>query len=614
MQKAATINIGNANSYQAMTIADLNNVPSNANIKIESGAPINVYQGTQLDPNWINSSIERILPTQSAISSGEFSNVIMQFALTNWTPMSSMYLDVPITITYSTYTLNNNGTFDYYDPYLINNLNAFFNSTWGAFSDNTDFPRMWPPGEVDESLYQTLVGDKFTNCQFVQNYILQLFQTAQIFMGNNNQQLGRSAMQNQPHLHINALNEKYNDNTAYISGFSGIPISMVNKGDKGAELRRFNDGSKSVTRPLNSLDSDNINLTGINTHAVRSFEQALRSVSPMFGTTNVQYSSTNVTMSNTVVIPLKFSKIFEAFATDAWLPPGTKFKLVFQLFNTPQVVWYSGFSKKINNNDVTPTTFSVKAETNISIVYRNCIPYPSFQNEMNQRWNSNSFIYGFTTCEPQIIDTYPYRKVVSTSQQAPLELIFIPIANSRSDNTTIKEQVFFDQNWWVPWIDDNLKPIQIKRITINISGRTILDYDNSNNPNHINKIPASSDCVLFEQVRGTGFNTSAGGETQLATIAGVGNCYQGQPIRICLAPQTWSANSYPADKGALQVTVSIDTDNKLNSKFTLYCYQRYTTQYTLDTNLNVTIINWPALAIQTQSGNVLSTPNVVPGN
>ena len=621
----STANVGNANAFQASQISTLNMLPSNTNINFRADdMKFGVYEQTQLDNTAAFSTLETISPTEVGTNTGNLYQIVLQFTNVNWVNIHEMYLELPVTIQCTTpiqMKIPIQGeqgveTNIYYDPILFNNPIAMLM-----------FQQFFQPGSAGYNDQPNL----FTCAPFELGYypndaVLQLFEKVQVFGGTNNQPLTNTTMFSQPYLNIVPQLDKIDDNLATIYGTSGVPISSC-----GSRIQVIKNGGSISTpnlqlpyaRPLAMYSTGGPPLLAINDHQMRAFESTVRMASQEFGA-KMTVGTTTVSYTNAFTISIPMSKLSEWFKANKYIPPEFRYKITIQIRSTPVPI-YTALTTTTPNGGLIPITYNLSYDSSRDIIMkvRTEVLQPPLQQQLNEKWNKNLFTYNLETFEPIIIPTvnFPYSTVIQTSQQRPLSLVIavqainnVPFKNPTNVNTDVPFTCVANQ--LVPWLDDKLAPLMITEISIYISGKTVILFENLD-VNQQDVIPTGFENIDNMKLKECNQRyTNWMGVNQNQIMSNFLSTYIAKPIIIPLPPtMIYDSNYYPTDQGAVQIKLTIKTNGKLNSNFQLIVYKQYTQQVSVDTNLKATITQWPARVVQLPSqSSQLQQPGVVQGN
>ncbi len=592
-------NIGSANVYQGSQIATLNTIPANSNITFKADdEPFNLYVQTVLDNTYLNSTFETFSVTSSNISAtNETSSYTFQFNYPNWGNTRDAFLEWPVEIFTSTLTPPSDQDSIGPDPM---NINTMFSLDYASAND-----------------LAYLKNANFLSGQFPNEAIIQMFKSFQVYGATNNQPLGKTTMFDQPNLSTIALMEKENNLTATINGFSGLPISSV-------KFRPTIFGKTAVAANAGPFDSTALGNSSprammVNENAAKAFEATVRSCSrAIAGSTVAPDGTTGLIFSNKVIVSIPLWKISEWFRTNKCIPPEFRFKLTLTFYNAQKTLYVG-----TNRSQYFPAYFYMRPNTLISPVIktRTFVLNPTVQEALNLKWARNVFTYNLETAEPFVIpaSAYPYRTVIQTSQQRPLLLRICvhALADTPNPEPETPLPVRYFQNSLVPWLDKDGNNISITEISVYISGKTVIRYENdAQNQNGWMPTGFENLISLYNQKNGQCYSSQPGNNQSSFFPVSFANAYSGVPIDIPLAASMlWDNSCYPTDQGAIQITLNIKTTAALDPNFQITVYKIYTQQTSVDTNLKATLTEWPARVVQNQGENsTLVQPNVIPGN
>lgn len=626
-----TRKLGDANIFQASSLSNLSDLPTNGNLNIKTNIEdLHLYDQTILENSVLYSVMETVDITSGpppGSTSSEGTN-IFQFTTANWSNNREYVLEVPVVL-----TVELPGC-EYYqqDPAYVNNIKA------GLFFQNWTMADLWnlnnAENDYSQYKYDTAVVESFAGGFFPNEAVLQLFKSFQVYGGTNNQPLGRNAMFDQPNL-CNQHYGKTSDEDAATSGYSGLPYSnVVKRGIKGS----YNIAGTVVKYvfPNNGYELENEGVTarGINQKALSSFESTIRMCSSGCGGVNIGADPGLVNGVNPAImkfqkrftIPIPLHKLSEFFRLNISLPPAMVYKLTMKYYTKAIDVYVGslisnrGLAQSPNNVDM--AIFKMKIDTDAAkpqIKYRSFVLTPTLQDQLNQRWARNVITYNMETAENFFLKgtDFPYRTVISTSAQRPLNLRLCVVASRDSvipaDNKV--PGVKYIENQLVPWLDKAYNYLSVTEIIVSISGRTVLSFNNLS-PDQSGIIPTGFEFINSEMQRrcAKGYSGMAGANESMRYGTFTGGA-AGVPIDICITPNMiWGNGYYPTDQGAVQIKLEIKTSSQLHPDFDIMVYKLYTQQLSLDTNINVTLTEWPSRVVQNQGISTLQQNSVIPGN
>lgn len=625
-QAVPSMNLGNANVYAASKLSNLNEVPNNSNLRFAAGdESLHLYDQTILDNSTLGSTFEIVGPTQTNIQgTNRTSNYVFQYNNPNWVYNGEVFLELPVRISCTmnaltiatAATINSKG---YNDPILIANPLACMAMNSEYTSD--------PPVDPIQLLNYNILKSSYTPTEsfemgfFPNQGVIQLIDSFEVYGGTNNQPLGRTTMFQQPNLSMIASDERLNDLTASISGFSGLPISNVKK---------FNSTSPFIdqqTLPQYIGPDSFVYSTGgpvasrINHHSLQSFETTVRMCSAAAGATvdTTDQNNGSVTFNNSFVIAIPLSKISEWFKLNVAVPPEFRYKLTLNFLNSPITIYSGNLKDSIAATGVRHAKISLRVNPNASPVlkFRTFILNPTVQQMLNTKWSANMFTYNLETCESYQIpaSSFPYQQIIQTSQQRPLSLRICCFATRLKDTTNSLDNVFYQPNTLVPILDANYNYMNIQEIIISISGRDIIRYTNDN-LNQAGLVPSAFEQIINLKNSQSGQNYAISpSSTQLGYWGTFSSQAFGAPIDINITPNMlWDNNYYATDQGAVQIKVTIKTPAAIHPDFQWVILKKYTEQESIDPNNKVSITAWPARVVQSQGTSALSQPNVIMGN
>lgn len=622
-----TRRIGDANIFQASTLSNLNELPTNGNLNIKTNIDdLHLYDNTILENSVLYSTLEQANVTQGGTGpnvNSESGQYVFQFTTPNWSNNREYHLEIPVNL-----EVELPGTLYYQqDPAYINNTKA------GAFYQSWTFADLWNTGNTDPNTrfkHDTSVVESFSGGFYPNEAVIQLFKSFQVYGGTNNQPLGRTSMFYQPNL-TNISYGKTSDEDATINGYSGVPLSnTLKRGITG------NYGRDNFKFPNNGLeyDTEGILTREINSKAMSSFEATVRMCSSGCGGVNIGADPKNgtaerpVTMKyvNNFVISIPLYKLSEYFRLNVFVPPAMVYKITMDYF-TKAVDIYTG-SMLRNTGDgqglnlIQAATFKLSLDYlrgTPQIKYRSMVLTPELQNQLNQRWARNVITYNMESAENVTIPgmQWPYSSTISTSSQRPLNLRICVVATRDSvlpaDN--VVPNVKYIANQLVPWLDNKYELINIQEITISISGKPVLSIQNLSG-NQAGIIPTGYEVInsVMNRRCGNGYSSISGDDQSVryGTFSGGG---AGVPIDISITPNMiWGNGYYPTDQGAVQIKLDIRTNRPLHPDFNISVYKLFTLQLSLDTNIKITQTEWPARVVQNQGISTLQQNSVIPGN
>jgi hypothetical protein len=590
MSKDLTIT-DSANVFQATQISTLNNIPTNASVKIV-GDPsgFELYKETTLENAILYSQLETSGYTQINPST-ESTNVVIQFANTNWVDTRDMYIMAQVTLSVQTPNYETTGTppvQNPIDPILINN----------------------PAQSVGFGMENSL--NLLTN-KFVPSYqpfsegvykcggLLNCFKKIECIGGTNNQQLGRATMYPQPYLSILSTDVKVDEEEALIRGRIGMPFS--------------HDGyESSPTSKTYGLTGDlitNANLRTIDSY-FKGFEALIRQASVNYGATATIGASSS-TFTNTFYVAIPLRMLGEFYQINKTLPPEFKHRLTFQVKNTPTFLYAENPTSYDDGLNI--WTALIHPES-LQLHYMSKTLTPTLQEQLNIKWTSNPFVFDIMTNDPYSYQGYPYQQTIVTSYTRPNTLVIFVTANK--DKTWVKgdETVAVGiANTVNSWLTAAGEPVRILRIRISLSGRTPIDIDMTlNNSGQVN-MPTGHETIINSYQNKT-LKSLTGPLAHMDTNAGTMN--SGAVGKIIYVPFTpsmyWDMQKYPVDMGSVQLRLEVITSAPLDPDLTLNVNKTVIDQYALDTNNKISVVTWPKRIIQTGNSTELLSKTVVPAS
>jgi hypothetical protein len=587
-----------ANSFLATTLTTLNNVPTNANIQINADVgDFDLYSQTKLQNSILYTTLESQGYTQLNSSGADLTNVVIQWANTNWVDTHDMYLMVNVEMTATAIKyFQLDTTPAYLDPIFANNPEVIgYMLTEGAFKQETQYI---PYAKFDSGIYY---AGGLLNC----------FTKIECVGGTNNQQLGRSTMYPQPYLSLLGSSIKVDENEAFIRGRVGMPFSNCSW-----------NGINMVANNLSILQSNGDSVTTANTRTIQSyikgFESLVRQASAIYGGTASQDGKT---YTNTFAVAIPLRMISEFYQIKKVLPPEFKHRMTFQVKTTPTLLY-------ANDPDAlqpaTPTreggTWFVKLDpSSFQIQMRTQVLTPSLQEQFNIKWQANPLVFDIATNDTWSFSSYPYQQTIVTSYTRPNTIAIMAIANQdRIINAPgVQNAIALRKNTLSPFIAADGSTVRIQRVRLTLSGRNAIDIDLTLSQSNNYMIP-----VGFEQIVNT-LNSKClrlytGSDAHNDTNQGPFNSggSLGKIIYIPFTPsQYWDINTYPVDMGSVQLRLEVITDKALHPAIDLQVLKTVVDQYTVNSNNQLTLITWPKRVLQTGGAPpTLLNKTVVPAN
>ncbi len=621
-----TQRIGDANVFQASSLANLNELPTNGNLNIKTNIDdLHLYDNSVLENSVLYSTLESNNPTQGTNpnATSESGQYVFQFSTPNWSNNREYYLELPVTLEVALPATQ----YYQHDPAYINNMRAgtFYNNWTIAGFYNVD-PETGDP--YNKWKYDTSVIESFSAGFFPNEAVIQLFKSFQVYGGTNNQPLGRTSMFQQPNL-TNINYGKTSDEEASINGYSGVPLSNTAK--RGIVKWTSTGGYKKLKNNGLDYDTEGLLARQINIKAMSSFEATVRMCSSGCGgvivgpepTTATGDNPVTRTYKNSFIISIPLYKLSEFFRLNIYTPPAMVYKITMDYY-TKAIDIYQGSMLRNDGSQgkVNPATFKLNVNYlggSPQIKYRSMVLTPALQDQLNQRWARNVITYNMETAENVTISgrQWPYSSVISTSSQRPLNLRICVVATNDSlpneDGTA--PTVKYINNQLVPWLDNDYQLINIQEISVSISGKNVLRYENLS-VNQQGIIPTGYENINTVMTRksGKGYSSFVGDDQSVRYGTFSGGA-AGVPIDLSITPNMiWGNGYYATDQGAVQIKLDIKTDKPLHPDFNISVYKLYTTQLSLDTNLKVTLTEWPSRVIQNQGISTLQQNTVIPGN
>lgn len=588
MNKDLTIN-DSANVFQATQISTLNNIPTNASVKITSDpSGFDLYKETKLENAILYSLLETAGYTQINPST-ETTNVVIQFANTNWIDTHDMYLQAEVQLSVTTNNYTQAGAEKSLDPILINNpAQSIGYGIEQKLTDANSYVPSYTP--FSEGIYKC-------------GGLLNCFRKVECIGGTNNQQLGRATMYPQPYLSILGTDIKVDEQEALIRGRVGLPFSH-----DGFDYYK-------TDTTLNGLTGDE--LTNANQRTIanyfKGFEALIRQASQLYGAT-VTKNTGKSTFTNKFYVTIPLRMLGEFYQIKKTLPPEFKHRLTLQIENTPKVI-YASDPINYNVNSVNTWKALINPQT-IQLYYLSKTLTPTLQEQLNIKWTSNPFVFDIMTNDPYSFQGYPYQQTIVTSYTRPNTLAIYVTANKDKVWTVDGNPVAVGiANTVNSWLTADGLPVKIQRIRIALSGRVPIDIDMTLNTASQYNIPTGHETIINTYQNKT-LQSLSGMNAFVDTNAGTMNSGAvGKIIYIPFTPSLhWDMQKYPVDMGSVQLRLEVITDKQLDDDLTLNVNKTIIDQYALDTNNKISVVTWPKRIIQTGSDTELLNKTVVPAN
>lgn len=580
----------NANSFQATTLTTLNNIPTNANVRIEADTHgFNLYNQTKLNNAILYSQLETTGYTQLNPSS-DSTNVVIQFANTNWVNTNDYYIMAPVTLSVTTRNHKVGTTFIQTDPILINNPAPSIG--FAVTNGYTEAENLYTPKYM-----------KFSEGVYNVGGLLNCFSKIECVGGTNNQQLGRATMYPQPYLSMLGCNVKVDEQEALIRGRIGLPISH-----SGFEYS--SPGNVRGVAPDTLSNADHRTLKAY----FEGFEALIRQCSSTYGGTPTA-TDTTTTYKKTFYVAIPLRMISEFYQIGKVLPPEFKHRITLQIKKNPTFIYGSDPSAILANLNTWTATIDPSA---IQLYYMSQTLTPTLQEQVNIKWTNNPFVYDIMTNDPYVFQSYPYQQTIVTSYTRPNTIAIFVVANADKTYTAAGGGALLvvKANTISPWLAADGSPVTITRIRLTLSGRTPIDIDDNLITPGQYLLPGGHEQII-NQYQNKSLLSITGPYAHTDTNSGSMNAGAvGKIIYIPFTPSMmWDMQDYPVDMGSVQLRLEVLTDKPLDpTNLVLNVNKTVVDQLTLDTNNKISIVSWPKRIIQTGSSTELLNKTVVPAN
>lgn len=486
----------------------------------------------------------------------------IQGSLDGWTTTQSMFLMVPGNITFQLGT----GT-------PITSLQNFYDG--------------WDGGEL-----------AFMN----------MFDTVRTYMGKNNIRIGRPSGEICNILKTSFLDNQYNDIEADVIGQVGLPYS--NCGYYG--------GDNATTRTNNFLPvQETTQATWIN-----RWNKVIMDIACI-----AQLQSSSSTLME---VALPISTLSSYFKVKQWLPPNLPLKLEMSFKQGAILLGSVNFGNIASGAfPSSALVYFTPALNQIKLFYRSHLLNADVQQSINNEWITKKFLTNYYTYEYQEYVGNGSQVItmnITISQQRPLMLILKVIPTNTPSTANGAYNVY----------SDSISPLHnYQYVNINIGGRNKVEYYNlyatptpqigmrkaQNAMNaYINAYQYKSKLEEGAYTWGYGTNMenfktnyTLGSTTRnpiFGTDTNSGFTYgTGQPLCFVVNPGDMvDTNTMATDQGAtsitietqiLEYTVNFTGDNitagPMSSAYKLVVVKKYPEQLTLGQDLNVGLVQWPAV-------------------
>lgn len=587
---------GDANTQQATYLPDLNSLQNDPFLNISSSSErLGIFQQLNIKDNIYDTKTEIQYPTITTPG-----NTVFQFNLMGWASAREMCIEIPIEIKLSRELLSG--------------------------SIKLDAGKNYPA--VNSTMYQALqwAMPNFTLLTFIQRF--------EIYMGNNNQQIGKQQQWSTIGLKTCATDMKYDENMMDYIGLLGLPISQIfamtqeQYGGSSSGCQNVDDRIKRAWLRLFELGNVGVSANGFN-------------------------ALPGTTLNIRLPIPLALLSYF--FKSDTYLPPGLKFKFDIGYDSNTNIIATSGDCATLTAEPSQVVTAKILSSQQWRFCYFNHTLRQPLQQQVNLKWVNTPFLYNYETSEyyETVGDNFSstYYQNIAVSQQRPTQLLFgiysnnpnVYYSSTPADTTVPDFTRIAQQQWQLPgatystaatnstsfpgvfqnmcWPRSLVNHPGVKRIVVTIAGRSNYYYENNKQffdtaaPSakgqayYLSPVQTAQDYIFSEASRKTymKYNTDGGVDTNL-------NQFQwgamGSLATLTLAPgNDVDRGVIPSDQGAHTIRVEIEFAAPLTTNMKLVIFKKMPEQIALDSSQNCTMIMWPA--VKSNTGYIIPSSTVV---
>lgn len=638
----ATSVIGDKNTYQASFTPNLNAInDSDPYVSLDAGlSGFGIYDKLNLNTTFVETFDHEFYPTNAAASSQSsgVKQVVFQFSLPNWTRVSDIYLSIPIKLKYLTGGLGPRGG---------SALVSWCDPNWAVNSSElraiTEIDREGPLIEGSGPTHP--MTRRFEDMLWPDWALLHIFQSIQIFMGNNSQPVGRTSASYLPGLKVNANDNKYDDDRISEAGLWGVPTSNMTCSGHYIGIKKKGEAAKCAF-PVNADEGTSYNMKSL---WAETYKSVLMTTSPLAGGQLLTAPTWTKppecpwldnkfkggqSESQIINLPLPLWLVNPFFKGDKMLPPDTKFKIDLYFEPGTQIVAAAKDCAYIYDNSALsadqynkPSNIIFGVEPVLSqstpkLVMRCHTIKQDLQLAINTRWQTYPLLYNYETYEPYELftssESSPYIKTIAISQQRPTE-IFIRIVDTTTNfpaqSSDTLETLYADsyrdslasavipgQASFIPSTGTGLnnsiyiapKEWAIADIKIKFQGRLVYWWRNLNK--EAENIPTEYD-RLNAMYKKMSYQKYGNGVALEDPTFGITNCrLGGTQLSFVIAPGGRVDNSnLPADQGAQHIIVEVTTTENIPAGKKIQFWKKLPEQISVDINKNVNIIMWPAI-------------------
>jgi hypothetical protein len=463
-------------------------------------------------------------------------------------------------------------------------------------------------------LYVNKQAVTFTNCQdFVDGWDagelhwLNVFDQVRFYMGRNNIKIGRPSGEYCQVLKTSFLDNQYSEQEADVYGHLGYPYSILGQYGTDNQSNRVNNIIPIIKATQQSW--------------ANRVKSSLIDIAARAGST--------AATADPIEVPIPLKALTSYAKTDQWFPPNLPIKLEISMkqgsiflgsFNTGNIV--------AGSDPAQVNLYFVPDLGNSKLFYRSHLLNTDVQKQINDTWITKKFLTNYHTYEYQEYvgnSTNVVTMNITISQQRPLQLIMKVLpTNAPADN-----------NGAFTLSTDSISPLHnFMWVNINIGGRNKIEYKND----YVTEIPqfgirkcqssinAIVNAMQYESKRDmsqswpyntsmenfySNFGTSATQPSLLGSTINSGiTMGAGTPLCFSINPgDLIDTNSFATDQGATTITIEANivqfnvgtfrgdtiTKSAMTSDYKLVVIKKYPEQLTLGQDLNVGLVQWPAV-------------------
>jgi hypothetical protein len=544
---------GDMNTQQATTTTDLNKISDGKNLETFTDTSVfNLNQILKLD-NTIYDTRNNWFNVQS-FTSGTAATI--QGALDGWTPTDTMFLQVPVSVT------------------LIQDLIVYNDEANSLLAG--DFP------------------------------VLNIFDIVRVFLGRNNIRVGRPSGELCTILKASLNDNEYTPAECDIYGQLGLPYTKM------AE----------VPYTVTNVNNDEAPSTFYVNWENRWQKCALDILQQIGGALQVQ--------PVTIELAIPMAAICSYFKVKQFLPPNFPIKLEMQFKQSPIPIGLFSFASTTTNYIRTGPFSWTPDLSQIKLFYRSHLLNSNVQQSINNEWVTKRFLTNYYTYEYQEYignGTNDFNVNVTISQQRPLEILLRIVPNT-IDAEPIANGIF---TTWA--LRDCVSPFHnYNYVYINIGGRNKVEYFN----NYVTTNPQAGFKKCQEAMNASINARQYASKRDLASYKTVGqNMQANKNFTISTGTASYAyylfrgfqqdfvinpgdmldTNTMSTDQGAVSITMQFNiteftptvdpttgqatfTTGNLSNKYKLLIIKKYPEQLALSQDLNVQLIQWPAVVSQ----------------